>query len=162
MFTVSEVTVTAPPQTQASVRRMYLVSIASTLVVFLAAPFDVPHTARAAWRREWISLWTDKPQVAPDLLHGRAFAAWLRVAYPLIAVSAVGMWLIDRWRPGVVTPVPFFAIVFFAVVSGAVHLVRNMMNIPNVSLASQVVAGWPLELVIAAVSTALAIAIFGH
>lgn len=154
MVKAGELGETTPP-------RIYLTSVCASLIVVLLAPFEVERGERVAWRKEWFSFWTTHPSIPPDELHGRAFAAWLRVAYPLIAITAIGMWLFDTRWPGIVTPEPFFTVAIFALSSGVIHFARYMSNIPQVTTSTQVIAGWPTELVLLGIALGISRAIFG-
>lgn len=129
-----------------------LTSLCASVLVVLLIPLDAPRGTRAGRLAEWFSFWSASPQVDPHEIHGRAFAAWLRAGYPLLALTAVVLWQVDERWPGRAEPAYFFAVAIFALLSGALHLWRSLAVETRSGPAARVVAGWPTELGLLAVS----------
>ena len=141
--------------------RIWTSVIGSVLVAGALAVSGEPRHRREQWT-EWHSLWSSNPRVAPDSAHLELFTAWLVFAYPLLVVMTVVFWFVDasssidppRWV--------FFGMLGFAVLSGAFHFTRSMLNLPRVTRAAQLLAGWPQEAVLLGFCLWLALATIGH
>ena len=137
-----------------------LTSVVATILVCALLPVDAPRGERARRLQEWFSFWRADPSIAPDEVHGRAFEAWLRAGYPLLAVTAVLLWLVDEQWPDHASPAPWFAMLFFGLCSGALHLRLSLQVTRRATTSARVVAGWPTELALLVPCTAIAVAIF--
>lgn len=96
---------------------------------------------------EWRSLWGVDPRTTPDQVHFEAFLAWLVLAYPLLVITTVALWLVDALTVSGPPRWVFFGLVGFALASGILHVIRGRMNL-RTTRAAQLLAGWPQELVL--------------
>ena len=126
----------------------------------VALPLEDPRGSRARYLREWLSFWSSRPLLPPDLVHFRAFVAWLRLGYRLLALAAVATWLIDELWSGSGSPAPFFAGVIFGVAPSVLHFVRSMSSLPSPTRLARFIAGWPLEFLMVVLCVMASQAIF--
>ncbi|QGQ19717.1 hypothetical protein GC089_11375 [Cellulomonas sp. JZ18] len=129
-----------------------LTSVWASALVVLLAPLEAPRGRRAAWLADWFSFWSADPRLDPHEVHSRAFAAWLRAGYPLLALTAGVLWLVDERWPGRADPRHYLTVALVALLSAALHLGRSLAVGPARAAAARVVAGWPAELVLLAAS----------
>ncbi|GAA2724447.1 hypothetical protein [Cellulomonas aerilata] len=127
-------------------------SVVGTALATAVLPYEAARGQRRRSWQEWRSFWTTSPRIPPDEVHGRAFTGWLFLAYPLmVGVVVLFAWVDDvtRYEP---PPWVFVGLVAFALMSGAFHWRRSTADLPTVTRRAQVLAGWPAEAVLLAVS----------
>jgi len=135
-------------------------SVIGSMLVAAQSLLETSGERKQSWQT-WSSFWTASPRTTPDAVHFEMFTAWIRFAYPLMVLVTVAFWLVDSQTSLELTPWVFFGLVAFALSSGVLHYARSAVSLRTVTRSAQVIAGWPQEVVLLALSLGAARVIGG-